>query len=154
MQSENINPVFQGKFENRQSGAVSQTHHSARYHALSSLKTLHLPAATLKQVAAFKPRKGISSFWLASFLFSLVKKPSLDAEEWPLGIGNLDLSETFNFKLLYKVGLPQEWGDYYSLGRKTLLDEHTWGFYVNKVILQGCLQKFTLHFRACVPQNL
>lgn len=117
-------------------------------------KTLHLPAETFKLTTVLKTRNGISSFWLTSLFFSLGKEPSLDAEGWPLGIGKLGLSETFSFTLLYKAGLPQKEGTYCSLGRKILPDEHTWGFYISKAILQGCLQKFALHFRTCVPQKL
>lgn len=89
-------------------------------------KTPHLPAETFKLLTVFKTRNGISSFWLASFFFSLGKEPSPDAEGWSLGIGKLGLSETFTFKLVHKIGLTQEWGDLLILGKKNVLLEEQW----------------------------
>lgn len=117
-------------------------------------KTLHLPAETFKLVTVFKTRNGISSFWLASFFFSLGKEPSLDAEGWLLGIGKLGISGTFSFKLLYKVSLPQEGGNLLFLGKKNSTRWTRMRLLCKQSYFAECLQKFTSHFRTCVPQKL
>lgn len=118
-------------------------------------KTPHLPAETFKLLTIFKTRNGISSFWLASFYFSLGKELSPDAEGWPLAIEKLGLSETFTFKLVYKIGVTQEWGDLRILGKKNSTRWTHMRFLHKQSYFAGMLAKIHIGIQSmCPPEAL